>query len=387
MATKRLRGSTWEYVVKRSALLPKPIYLRFESEAEGDEYVRRLEALLDAGVVPEEFAPTAAGKLTLAELNRAYQVALHVPDEDRALLNVIHARLGKTPLLTLDYKWVERWVSDMKREQNLAPSTIRHYVGALSRCFAWACRSGQYPELVINPLGLLPKRYATYSDADVAYLAAVGKGKAAKRDESREQRLDAKQEAAIRAVLNGEKREDRERPLALAYRAALECMFDLALETAMRMREIFTLSQDQIDIAARTIFLDKTKNGDRRQVPLSSVAVRVLGEYLAHVDGGTRGMEGYAADVRLFPWWSGEVSRVELARVTSLLSRQYSRVFDMAKCGEIRFHDLRHEATSRLYERTQLSDLQISKITGHKDPRMLSRYANLRASNLATHLW
>lgn len=387
MATKRLRGSTWEYVVKRSALLPKPIYLRFESEAEGDEYVRRLEALLDAGIVPEDHAPTAAGKSTLAELNRTYQVALHVPDEDRALLNVIHARLGKTPLLTLDYKWVERWVSDMKRQQNLAPSTIRHYVGALSRCFAWACRSGQYPELVLNPLGLLPKRYATYSDADVAYLAATGKGKMAKRDESREQRLDAKQEAAIRAVLNGEKREDRERPLVLAYRAALECMFDLALETAMRMREIFTLSQDQIDISARTIFLDKTKNGDRRQVPLSSVAVRVLEEYLAHVDSGTRGMEGFAADVRLFPWWSGEVSRAELARVTSLLSRQYSRVFDMAKCGEIRFHDLRHEATSRLYERTQLSDLQISKITGHKDPRMLSRYANLRASNLATHLW
>lgn len=108
--------------------------------------MRRLEALLDAGVVPEEFAPTAAGKLTLAELNRAYQVALHVPDEDRALLNVIHARLGKTLLLTLDYKWVERWVSDMKREQNLAPSTIRHYVGALSRCPACHGRRFLYPD-------------------------------------------------------------------------------------------------------------------------------------------------------------------------------------------------------------------------------------------------
>lgn len=135
--------------------MPKPIYLRFESEVGGGDYLHRLEALLDAGVVPEEFSSTAAGKLTLAELNREYQVALHVPDEDRVLLNAIHARLGKTLSLTLVDKWVERWVSDMKREQNLAPSTICHYVGALIRCFAWVCRSGQHPELVINPLELL----------------------------------------------------------------------------------------------------------------------------------------------------------------------------------------------------------------------------------------
>ncbi len=46
-----------------------------------------------------------------------------------------------------------------------------------------------------------------------------------------------------------------------------------------------------------------------------------------------------------------------------------------------------HEATSRFFERTKLSDLQIAKITGHKDPRMLSRYANLRGSDLANQLW
>ncbi|MGS0893435.1 hypothetical protein ACVBGC_12960 [Burkholderia stagnalis] len=48
---------------------------------------------------------------------------------------------------------------------------------------------------------------------------------------------------------------------------------------------------------------------------------------------------------------------------------------------------MRHEATSRLYERTTLSDIQIAKITGHTDPKVLMRYANLRGSDLAARLW
>ena len=48
-------------------------------------------------------------------------------------------------------------------------------------------------------------------------------------------------------------------------------MFDMALETAMRMREIYTLTRDQVSLSKATIFLEKTKNGDKRQVPISSV--------------------------------------------------------------------------------------------------------------------
>ena len=51
-------------------------------------------------------------------------------------------------------------------------------------------------------------------------------------------------------------------------------MFDMALETAMRMREIYTLTRDQASLPKATIFLEKTKNGDKRQVPISSVFCR-----------------------------------------------------------------------------------------------------------------
>ncbi len=56
LATKIKRGNSWEYIVKRKALLPRPLSMTFRDEAEGDTYIARLEKLLDAGIVPPAFA-------------------------------------------------------------------------------------------------------------------------------------------------------------------------------------------------------------------------------------------------------------------------------------------------------------------------------------------
>lgn len=61
--------------------------------------------------------------------------------------------------------------------------------------------------------------------------------------------------------------------------------------------------------------------------------------------------------------------------------------FEAAGCGDLHFHDLRHEATSRLFERTNLSGEAIMKITGHRSHAMVMRYLSLRASELAASLW
>lgn len=88
-------------------------------------------------------------------------------------------------------------------------------------------------------------------------------------------------------------------------------------------------------------------------------------------------MEGFAFDGdRLVPWRDGDRERKALATVTVRLSAQFGRIFEGAGCGEVTFHDLRHEATSRLYEKTSLSDVEIAKITGHsstKHPDALSQ--------------
>ena len=386
MATKRRRGSSnWEFVIKRKALLPRPLYLTFASEQEGDRYVQRLEALLDVGVVPEEFRRQQGDILTVEDAAREYLAAQHVPESDQRPLAVVVSRVGATRLREIDYAWAESWVNGLKREQQLSPTTIRHHVGALARCFDWGSRRG-IAALAINPLRQLPKGYAIYSEADAKSVRT--RNGEVREDVHRDRRLADGEEERIRAILGGEIPQGRQRAIGLQWQAALESLFSLALETAMRMREMYTLADAQIDVARRTVFLDKTKNGDKRQVPLTSPAIAAIKTYRRHVQHGSRGMDGFTfAQGRFFPWWNGGADGKALRNTTSKLSQQFGRIFEAANCADLTFHDLRHEATSRLFERTRLSDVEISRITGHKDPRVLRRYSNFRGSDLARKLW
>lgn len=373
MATKRRRANgSWEYRVQRAGLLPKPCYLTFEDESEGDAYVRRLEQLLDRGVVPPELLAAPAERLArLREVMVEYRASQPVSAADMDNLGVLLDRLAGVELRAINYAWADAWVMSMKRDANLSPSTIRHYVGALARCLDWAVRTGAMPT---NPLRLLPRGFAQYTAEDAA--VAVAQDGKAKRNEERDRRLVGDEEVRIREILAGAKPAGRERAFELREGEALRALFDLALESAMRLSEMYTLDVSQVDFERRTIFLDRTKNGSKRQVPMTSVAATVLREYLAGRGAGL-----------VFPWWKGTREPAEMKRCTSMLSRQFGRIFDAAGCVDLRFHDLRHEATSRLYERTQLSDMEIAKITGHKSMRMLGRYANLRGSELAARLW
>lgn len=398
MATKRLRPSgTWEYIIRRSKLLPKPLSLTFQSEEEGDAYVARLEQLLDAGIVPADVVQQREAIATTVDAVREYLRRVSVPDSDAQVLNtLLGGRLASKALSSVDYDWAERWVTEMKREHHLSPSTIRHNVGALARCFDWVVKSGT-PMLAINPLRLLPKRYATYTDVD--RVAVEAQGIAPKDDVHRDRRPSAAEEAEIRRIMAGGKPKGRERAFDLPYRPALVFLFELAIESAMRMREMYTLEVAQFDVSRRTAALERTKNGTKRAVPLTSVAIEAFERYVVAVNSLDPEMRGFVFDGgRLFPWIdeiedgmraknAPPLKRKVLERVTVRLSGQFGRIFDAAGCPDLVFHDLRHEATSRLYERTTLSDIQIAKITGHTDPKVLMRYANLRGSDLATRLW
>lgn len=382
MAAKRKRPTgSWEYIF-RNKILPKPISLTFQTEEEGDEYAARLEALLKSGIVPDEFKQRSSELTTLGAVIRKYVGEVNISGIDQNHLGYMLPKMKDVRLIAFDLEFVERWVTSMKQESNLAPTTIRHYVGALGRCIDWAVRR---KATGINPVRQLPKKYSRYTEADAK--AVAGRGLLPKEDVERDRRMAEGEEKNARAVMDGLKPAARERPMALYYQGALECLFDLAVETAMRLREMYTLTLDQIDIERRTIFLDKTKNGSKRQVPLSTKAVAVLKKYMAQVADGDRRMDEFRfAGGRLFPWWDGAHKPDTLKAVSDKLSNQFSRIFKEAGCPDLRFHDLRHEATSRLFERTDFSDIEIAKITGHKTTAMLMRYSNLRASDLALRM-
>jgi len=369
MATKRFRNGKYHFVVKNKKHLPKPLYFTFENEADGDAYVNELETFLSQGIVPKEFQQDHH-TIKLHELINEYIRTVSMTDEKRQLLELAKKRIQNIDTHAINYLWAESWVKDMKHVRKLVPSTITKHVGALSNCLDWAIN---HHYMASNPLTRLPKGYSNYSDQDVRIAGGRPKNK------ERDRRLEDGEEERILAVIDGQYKPNNRQRFLLPYPAiAYRTFFHLALETAMRMREMYTLEVKQVDFEKKTIFLKETKNGDLRQVPLSSVACRLLQEYIKERE----------PENLLFPeFFDGKYSKQALRRNTSRNSVYWGRIFEHAECPDFNFHDTRHEATSRIYERTRLSDLQIAKITGHKTLSTLRRYANLRGSDLSAELW
>ena len=128
-----------------------------------------------------------------------------------------------------------------------------------------------------------------------------------------------------------------------------------AIETAMRRGEMCRLSWSHVHLKQGYLDLPwtLTKNKKPRIVPLSLRAQRIL---------ATQPRVGDLV-------FDTTINAVKLA-----FSRARTRVGSV----DLRLHDLRHEATSRLFERTTLRENEIGYVTGHTDRRMLERYYNKR---------
>jgi integrase len=173
----------------------------------------------------------------------------------------------------------------------------------------------------------------------------------------------------------------------------------LAVETAMRRSEIISLRWEHVDLARRVAHLPATKNGSSRDVPLSTRALNILkalqkveddeaesaADSALEVDENSGEDEGRVFGIRCDAVTRAFERAVTRARKVYLSNCKKSRQKpDPRYLTDLRFHDLRHEATSRLAEIFPLHEL--TKITGHKDPRMLMRYYHPRAEDLAKRL-
>lgn len=356
-------------VFKRAGVLDKPLYLFYETEEEALEGSRRVEALLDKHIIPDVVVDSSV-IFTLAQLVKLYERDAHPSQKDREALRTVVKAQGTTPVAAVNIKWADDWVTDMKRVGKVAPATIRAKVGALGRAWDWGQRKDHITSQN-NPFRGMPDGYASYTELD-SQLAGVRKT-----DKERDRRLEAGEEEAIRKVIQNGSLPRKQRPYAIPHADDLLRDFTLAIETAMRLRERYTLEVSQVKLHQRTIYLDKTKNGDSRNVPLSSVAVAVLKEQIA----------GKQPTDWVFPWWNGDTSEKGLKLASNFLSKLYAQIFETAGCPDLTEHDLRHEATSRFFEKTTLPGEAVMKITGHKSHKMLMRYLKLRGSDLASQLW
>lgn len=363
---KQLKSGSYQLRIQNK-LIPKGFfYATFDSRQEAEEYGDRIEGFLKQRILPAallEKNPTATSWM-LSRCIAEYVTSGTVPHSEVKILATIRPSLVHESTAGMNYAWCSAWVNRLKREENLSPSTIRHRVGALRRCLDWIVR--EHPEIiVINPLLQLKRGFATYTPQDEQFLKRDGKAK--KADVERDRRLHEDEEPKVLAAMAGMPDET--------------VFFTLALETSMRMREIYTITLEQVMIDERTIHLLKTKNGDNRQVPLSSKAKTALGDYIKKNKDEIKQRDG-----RVFPFWNGKCSADELDQATSDVSRIFRKIFKTAGLKDFVFHDIRHEAICRFFLHTTLSETQIARITGHKDPRMLRRYLSLRGSDLAAYL-
>lgn len=233
-------------------------------------------------------------------------------------------RLGKFAR-TLDF--AGRPIAEVRRDQiaewrdsmrgKLAESSARREFGLLRAVFAIACREwvwmAQTPFLGVSPPPEGRPRTRRVADVEIDRLLLA---------------------------LNYER---GDRPETASQFIA--CAVLLAVETALRQGELLGLTRAQLYAPERFLRLPVTKNGDAREVPLSTAALAVL----ALLPG-----DGY-----LFPVAAGTFDTL------------FRRARSNGGLLDLHFHDLRREATTRLA--AKLDVLTLAKVTGHRDPRILLR--------------
>jgi len=327
MATIRKRKDKWQALVRRQG--SRQMAKTFLSRKSAEQWARQTEIRLERGVPDhmadcsfDSFADVVARyALDISRQKRGYRVEYY------RLKTISKSCLGGLSPIQIAGPQIARFRDD--RLKSAGKATVRRELGLLRHIFEVARREWGLPYHQ-NPVDHIQKPQPP-------------QGRTRRFCGDEEQRLFK----ALRGCRNPE----------------VSLMVRLALATAMRRGEILNLNWADIDVENRTALLRETKTGEDRMAPLSSVALEVLREQ----------------SVR-----KGEQERV-FSTTASALGQAWLHVVRRAAIDDLRFHDLRHEAISRFFEKG-LSVPEVALISGHKTPAMLFRYTHLKPEAVATKL-
>ncbi|RMH12361.1 MAG: site-specific integrase [Gammaproteobacteria bacterium] len=338
----------WQVKVRRTGF--PSLSKTFNTKTDATRWARKIEAEMDRG----SYLPSQeAERLSLGDCLQRYLREV-TPRKKGAAQELMKARvILRHPIAELSMARIRG--SDIARyrddrlAEGKAASTVIKELALLSHLFNISRREWGMEGLV-NPVQLVSKP---------------------KVNNQRDRRLLPHEEERLLAACS------------LPFRNAnpwLRPMVILALETAMRKGELLDLRWQDIDFAKRQLRCrNKDPKGEvsYRFVPLSSRAIATLRELPRSVDG------------KVFQTTD---NAIKLA-FTRACKRACKHVHEhepgkRKKCScsgieGLRFHDLRHEATSRFVESGLFTDIQVASITGHKTLQMLKRYSHMRPSDLA----
>ena len=329
MATiRQLSSGNWQAQVRRSGR--PPAAKTFKTRAEAGKWSRMLESEIDQGVFLDR---SESQRATIGELIDRYLVEVtplkKSARREAQRLRSLRRHFGSFSLAVLRNTHIAEY-RDLRLSSGVAGATVVKDLNSLSHLIDVAIKDWGL-SLPTNPAKLVRR-------------PAVARG--------RDRRLIG----------------DEELRLFLACRNSrapmLSAVVQFAIETGMRMGEILSLDWNNVDAMVRVATLSDTKTGDARQVPLSTAAMGAIASLPRHLN-----------NPRVFWAWSRSDS----------LENAWRRAVAAAGITDLRFHDLRHEGVSRLFERG-LNPMEVASISGHKTLQMLKRYTHLKAHDLARKL-
>ncbi len=338
----------WKAIIRKTGW---PISVKtFRTKRDAQDWARRIEDEMVRGVYihrapAERLTLKAALARYLAEVTPSKSPSTQVTDRRRA--STLATRLGSfslaaiTPTVVSEYR-DQRLMTQSRYGRNIGTTHVRLELALLSHVYTIAIQEWGLG-LLQNPVALVRKPKP-----------AAG----------RDRRLSKQEEGRLL-----EECQRYSNPM-------LYWIVVLAIETGMRKGEMVTLTRSHIDLQKRMIYLQQTKNGSARSVPLSKTAVQVLEAAINH--------PVRPIDTDLV-FWGDARDKVSGKRKPYDFIGAWNQVREKVRLQDFRFHDLRHEAVSRLVE-AGLSDQEVSTISGHKSMQMLKRYTHLRAEDLVAKL-
>jgi len=136
----------------------------------------------------------------------------------------------------------------------------------------------------------------------------------------------------------------------------------MAVHTGMRLGEILGLQWTDLDLKNRFISVAKTKNNERKTIPINDMLYAELDQLPRHVTS---------------PYLFHHADGTRLLHI----DRSFHAALKRAGIEGFRFHDLRHTHASHLAMHGVPLET-IGALLGHKDPKMTRRYAHLSPASL-----
>jgi integrase len=347
MATFTLtKAGSWRAQIRRKGVYAGESFLR---KTEAQAWAREVELAIDKGApLPRRGKPSRRqGEATLGDL-----IELHL--EDMAALKRTVPRSKAFVLASLDRSLGDTPISRLNREALIAYGRKRAGDGAGPATLAV---DFSFLHTVITHAAAVHGTPVSAEQVKLARKALARLGLVGKPQE-RDRRPSQDELDHLTAYLDGNPRQSI--PMGRIVR--------FAVATAMRADEICRIRWDDLDHKKMTVLVrdrkdPRNKAGNHQSVPLLS-ATDYDAWALVQEQGPVTG-----ARERIFPYNSRS------------LGAAFRRACRELKIEGLRFHDLRHEGTSRLFE-AGFSIEQVSLVTGHKDWKMLRRYTNLRPESL-----